>query len=86
MNTTPRHNDKYFTELDRQLQELAATDWPTFVELVGEDIVIAAKVCILRAKGKSLAQISKKLSLTKSMAETRCKKCLPKKSEADFSK
>jgi hypothetical protein len=67
--------DKYYTELDRELQQLALIDWPTFVNLVGEENITAAKVCILKNRGKSHNQISNKLSITKSQSETRCKKC-----------
>jgi hypothetical protein len=67
--------DKYFTDLDRDLQQLAAVDWPTFVQLVGEDSVIAAKICILKSRGKSLQQISTRLDVTKRKAQIRCSKC-----------
>ena len=67
--------DRHYTDLDMQLQQLALVDWPTFVNLIGEENVIAAKVCILKSRGKSLNQISNKLAITKSQSETRCKKC-----------
>lgn len=67
--------DKYYTDLDKDLQQLAAVDWPTFVQLVGEDFILSAKICILKSRGKSLNQIANKLSVTKSKIETRCKRC-----------
>jgi hypothetical protein len=67
--------DRYYTDLDKELQQLALVDWPTFVNLIGEENVVAAKVCLLKSRGKSLNQISNKLAITKSQSETRCKKC-----------
>lgn len=70
-----RPDDKFYTDLDKQLQDLAALDWPAFVRLIGEENIVAAKVCILKSKGRSLNQIGVRLSITKSKVETRCKKC-----------
>ena len=67
--------DKYYSELDKDLQRLASIDWPAFADLVGEEALTAAKVCLLKSRGKSLIQISNKLIITKSQVETRCKKC-----------
>ncbi|MGN6438372.1 MAG: hypothetical protein ACTHMM_17650 [Agriterribacter sp.] len=67
--------DKYFSELDKDLQQLALVDWETFVRLVGEDAIISAKVCILRSRSKSINQIASRLSVTKNQVEYRCKKC-----------
>ena len=69
------NQDKYHTELDKELQQLSLIDWATFVGIVGEDAIIAAKVCILKSRGKSLNQIASKLRITKSKVETRCKNC-----------
>jgi hypothetical protein len=64
------------TDLDRQLQEIANTNWQKFVALVGEDALTSAKVCLLRKNGNTYGQIRFKLpDVTKSMIETRCKKC-----------
>ena len=70
----PNH-DKYFTQLDQDLQQLASVDWVAFVNLVGDDAILAAKVCLLKSRGKSIKQVTNKLSITKSQVETRCKKC-----------
>lgn len=70
-----RTNDKYYTELDIHLQNLAVLDWPAFVELIGYDNIMAAKICILKSRGKSLRQTANRLSLTKSKVEYTCKKC-----------
>lgn len=56
--------DKYYTELDKELQQLAATDWPTFCNLIGLDSIANAKVCLLKSRGKSLNQISVKTRKT----------------------
>lgn len=68
-------NDKYFTELDKDLQHLAMVDWPAFVQIVGFENIKAAKVCILKSRGKSLRQTSYKLDISKRQAEYACKKC-----------
>lgn len=72
-----RPDDKYYTDLDRQLQDLAAIDWPAFVRLLGEDNIIAAKVCILKSKGKSYSQIAVRLKISKDTARQpiRSNKC-----------
>lgn len=67
--------DKYYTELDKELQQLSLIDWPAFVQLVGEDAITAAKVCILKSRGKSLAQIATRLTITKRQVQVRCDKC-----------
>ena len=67
--------DKYYTDLDKELQQLALVDWPTFVDLIGEENITAAKVCVLKQRGKSLNQISTKLRITHSQTRTRCNKC-----------
>lgn len=68
-------HDKYFTDLDRDLQQLAAVDWPTFVQLVGEEAVVAAKICILKSRGKSQHQIANRLNITRSKAQRNCQTC-----------
>jgi hypothetical protein len=70
-----REDDKYYTELDLQLQNLAAIDWPAFVQLIGEDAITAAKICILKSKGRSLNQIANRLTITKRKAQVNCDKC-----------
>ena len=68
-------DDKYFTELDNELRDLAILDWAAFVQLIGDDAITTAKVCKLKLKGKSLNQIASRVRLTKSQVETRCKRC-----------
>lgn len=69
--------DKYYTELDKQLQQLALTDWVTFNKLIGADAIECAKICILRAQGNSLQQIANKLNVTKRKAQkTHENKCV----------
>ena len=58
-----------YTELDRQLQTLASTDWGAFVALVGLENITSAKICILRAQGKSLQQIASKFKKSKGWAQ-----------------
>jgi len=67
-----RNDDKYYTQLDIELQQLAAIDWPAFVKLVGEDAITSAKVCILKSKGRSLNQIANKLSITRDKVRYDC--------------
>ncbi|RFM30027.1 hypothetical protein [Deminuibacter soli] len=71
-----RTDDKYYTDLDRDLQQLALVDWAAFVQLVGEETITSAKICLLKTRGKSLNQIATRLNVTKNQAEYRCKKCL----------
>jgi hypothetical protein len=75
MSNNVRPNDKFYTDLDRQLQDLAACDWPAFVRLIGEENVTTAKVCLLKAKGKSIRGIAIRLAVAKHQAEYDCKKC-----------
>lgn len=64
------------TDLDKKLQEIALMNWKQFAELIGEDALMAAKVCLLRQDKKSYAQIQQKLGLTKNQVEyAACKKC-----------
>lgn len=74
-----QNQDKYFTDLDIELQHLAALDWPLFVNLVGEDAIKAAKVCLLKKRGKSLLQISNRFGRSKGWAQRinniTCKAC-----------
>lgn len=69
------NQDKYYTDLDKDLQNLAAMDWPAFVKLIGEDIIVSAKICILKKKGKSYNQISNRLRITYKTVEYRLKAC-----------
>lgn len=75
------NQDKYHTQLDQELKDLAATDWQAFVDLVGFENVRKAKVCILMRKGKSLNQISIRLGITKHQAEYACANKCPKISD-----
>ena len=66
------NEDKYYTELDKDLQKLATIDWVAFVGLIGEENLITAKVCLLRSRGKSLNQIANKLSITREKVKYSC--------------
>ena len=63
------------TNLDQQLQELALTDWAAFVQLIGEDAIVSAKVCLLRKEMKSYGEICVKLGLTRDQVRYGCEKC-----------
>lgn len=63
------------TDLDKKLQEMALMDWNHFVDLVGEDAINAAKVCLLRKDEKSYGEICNRLGLTKKQARYACGKC-----------
>lgn len=69
------NQDKYYTELDRQLQDIAALDWVTFVRLVGPENIMSAKICILRAKGNSYNQIATRLRTTKRVVQYQSGEC-----------
>lgn len=72
-----KDQNKYYTELDLQMQNLAALDWPAFVLLIGEENITNAKICLLKGRGKSLNQIAYKLAVTKRKVEYNCNKCPP---------
>jgi hypothetical protein len=74
-----KNQDKYYTPLDLQMQNLAAIDWPAFVLLIGEENIRNAKICLLKGKGKSHNQIANKLSITRRTAEYNCNKCHEKR-------
>ena len=51
------------TDLDKKLQEMAIKNWPQFVALLGDDALMAAKICLLRQNNRSLGEISKRLDM-----------------------
>lgn len=63
------------TELDKTLQEIALMNWPQFVQLIGDDPIRKAKICLLRRGGKSYGEISQKLDVTIDAARWNCNKC-----------
>lgn len=63
------------TDLDRKLQEIATKNWPQFVALIGEDPIVAAKICMLRQDNKSYGEIQMKLKVTIDKARHWCNKC-----------
>lgn len=64
------------TDLDKKLQEIAVMNWQQFVDLVGEDAILTAKVCLLRQDKKSYTQIQQKLGLSeKQVRYAACNKC-----------
>lgn len=67
--------DKYYTDLDVTLMQLASTDWPAFVKLIGEENIINAKICVLKSRGKSIRQIAQRLAITKDKSEYNSCKC-----------
>lgn len=69
--------EKYYTPLDKDLQQLAIMDWPLFVQLIGPDCIKAAKVCILRARGKSYNQVAINLNLTRGAVRYKAENCEP---------
>lgn len=68
-------DDKYFTELDMDLQRLAAVDWPAFVKIIGEEAILSAKVCLLKSRGKTQAQIATRVNIPLHKAQYRSEKC-----------
>lgn len=63
------------TELDKKLQEIALSNWPQLVQLVGEDAILAAKICLLRQNKASYGEIENRLGITKSHVRYHCNKC-----------
>ncbi len=63
------------TELDKKLQEMALLNWNQFVQLVGSESIIKAKVCLLRRDKKSYGEIANKLGISGRQAEYACVKC-----------
>lgn len=59
-----QNQEKYFTPLDTDLRNLAMTDWATFVELVGYDNILAAKICLMRRNNSSYGKIQMKLGVS----------------------
>lgn len=67
--------DMYYTPLDKDLQQLAVMDWPLFVQLIGEECIKSAKICILKQRGKSHQQIAISLNSTKGTVRYRAENC-----------
>lgn len=63
------------TDLDKKLLEIANSNWQQFVAMVGDDAIMAAKICLLRQSNKSYGEISNKLGVTKEQARYACGKC-----------
>jgi hypothetical protein len=63
------------TDLDKQLQEIALMNWAQFVALIGEDAMIAAKICLLRKQDYSYGEIAMKLKVNRDKASYECRKC-----------
>lgn len=63
------------SELDKELQTLALTDWQRFVRLVGVENIKAAKTCLLRNQNYSLGEIAVKQNITKRQVQYACEKC-----------
>lgn len=72
-----REGDKYDTELDKELRDLAILEWSTFCELAGEEMITALKICFLRRKNSSYGKIQMKLGVTimKARYKSRDEKC-----------
>lgn len=63
------NDDKYHTDLDEQLQNLATMDWASFAKIIGDDALLIAKVYMLRTRGNSLQQIANRLDISKSKVQ-----------------
>ena len=63
------------TELDKKLQEMAVSNWPQFAQLVGEDAILSAKICMLRLNNSSYGEIENRLGITTNQARYGCNKC-----------
>jgi hypothetical protein len=63
------------TELDKRLIQIAISNPPKFMSLLGDDSVIAAKTCLLRQDKKSYGQIAQSLKITYKKARYACNGC-----------
>lgn len=63
------------TPLDEKLRELAITDWSAFVDLIGQDAIDSAKICLLRTDKRSIRFIANKLKTNRGKVHRTCKKC-----------
>ena len=66
---------KRMTDLDRKIQEIALSNWEQFVNLIGEDAIRNAKICLLRQDNHSYGEIKNKLGITADQARYGCTKC-----------
>jgi hypothetical protein len=64
------------TELDKKLQLMASSNWPQFVQTIGADAIVRAKICLLRKDQFSYGQIAAKLSITEGQARYACNVCV----------
>lgn len=70
-----RPDDRFFSPLDTELQQMAVMDWALFCRTIGDDAILSAKICILRKRSLSQNMIAIKLSLTRSQVRTGACKC-----------
>lgn len=63
------------TDLDKRILEMANKNWDQFVDLIGEEAIIAAKICLLRQEKRSYGEIMLKLKISRQKVRTSCKKC-----------
>lgn len=63
-----REGDKYNTEIDNKLRDLALTDWATFVKFMGDDAYTAMKICLMRKDAASYGMIQIKLNVSRAQA------------------
>lgn len=68
--------NKYHTQLDQELKDLASKDWQAFLQLMGSEAIEKAKICLLLQRGSSYNQIANRLRITKRKAQWTCtEKC-----------
>jgi hypothetical protein len=63
------------TELDTQLRELALTDWPRFIELMGEDAINKAKICLMKRQGRTIRYMAFRVKMPQSTTGLACQRC-----------
>lgn len=61
-------------DVDKQLRNLAVTDWKKFKEVTGLDLELFF-ICTQRKNGKSFRQIAYKMNIPFTTIRNRCKKC-----------
>lgn len=63
------------TDLDKKLQQIAVMNWAQFRDLIGDDAIMATKICLLRRDNRSYGEIAVKLGITEKKARYWCGEC-----------
>jgi len=61
-------------EIEKELREMAVTDWNKFKMITGLDIV-QYTICKQKKKGTSIRAIANRMKMPRTTINDRCKKC-----------